>query len=73
MGRGLVTADGARRYGVVIAADGGVDAGATATLREEMRAARGEVGLFSFGGNIEDIKERALEETHLPAPESPHA
>jgi N-methylhydantoinase B len=73
VGRGLVTADGVRRYGVVIAADGGVDVGATEKLREEIRAARGEAGLFSFGGTIEDIKARALEETHLPAPESPHA
>ena len=34
---------------------------------------RGEGGLFNMGGTIEEIKARALEETHLPPPESPHA
>ena len=32
--RGLVTAEGARRYGVVLDGDGGVDAGATTALRD---------------------------------------
>ena len=73
VGRGLVTVEGAKRYGVVIGKDGAVDEGATEKLREEMRGDRGDVGLFSFGGTIDEIKARALEETHLPAPESPHA
>ena len=71
--RGLVTAPGARRYGVVIGDDGNVDAAATESLRKEMAADRGDVELFSFGGSIEEIKARALEETHLPPPESPNA
>ena len=71
--RGLVTAAGAQRYGVVLAADGQVDTTATESLRREMTASRGDVGLFSRGGSIEEIKARALEETHLPPPESPHA
>jgi N-methylhydantoinase B len=37
-----------------------------------MRSARGETGLFNFGGTIDELKARSLEETHLPAPESPH-
>ncbi|NIV18421.1 MAG: hydantoinase B/oxoprolinase family protein, partial [Woeseiaceae bacterium] len=65
--------DGAKRYGVVIAKDGSVDQGATEKLREKMRGGRGDVGLFSFGGTIDEIKARSLDETHLPAPESPHA
>jgi hypothetical protein len=31
------------------------------------------VGLFNFGGTIDEIKARSLEETHLPAPEPPNA
>ena len=69
--RGIVTKDGARRYGVVIDNDGAVDQPATTKLREEMRSARGEQGLFNFGGTIEEIKSLSLEETHLPAPETP--
>ena len=71
--RGLVTADGARRYGVVLDGSGEVDKNATEALRQEMETARADMGLFSRGGSIEDIKARALEETHLPAPEAPHA
>jgi N-methylhydantoinase B len=49
-----------------------VDAEATDKLRDKMRGERGESGLFSFGGTIDEIKSRSLEETHLPAPVSPH-
>jgi N-methylhydantoinase B len=69
--RRLVTADGARRYGVVIASDGSVNENATATLRKEMRQTRGEIELFNRGGTIAELKARCLEETHLPAPEDP--
>lgn len=68
--RRLVTVDGARRYGVVIV-DGAVDAAATETLRAEMAASRGEAELFNFGGEIEEIRERCEQETHLPAPTKP--
>ncbi len=71
--RGLVSESGARRYGVVIGSDGSVDAAGTEKLRGEMREQRGETELFNFGGTIEEIKARALEETHLPPPESPNA
>ena len=71
--RGLVSQQGARRYGVVIGDDGAVDAGATEALRKEMAGERGDIELFDRGGTIEEIKARALEETHLPPPESPNA
>ncbi|MQP66525.1 hydantoinase B/oxoprolinase family protein [Niveispirillum sp. SYP-B3756] len=69
--RGLVTVDGAKRYGVVIAADGSVDAVATAALRDELVTKRGEIGLFNFGGTIDELRERCLTETGLPAPKDP--
>jgi N-methylhydantoinase B len=69
--RRLVTVEGAKRYGVVIAADGSVDMAATETLRAELKAAVGEPGLFNFGGDIEDIRSRCEGETHLPAPVKP--
>jgi N-methylhydantoinase B len=69
--RGLVSADGARRYGVVIA-DGVVDSAATEALRAELVGLRGDdIPLFNYGGTIEEIKARCQEETHLPAPETP--
>jgi N-methylhydantoinase B len=69
--RGLVSTGGAQRYGVIIADDGSVDNGATASLRQELIAKRGEPPMFDFGGSIEEIKARCLQETHLPAPASP--
>jgi N-methylhydantoinase B len=69
--RGLVSKQGAKRYGVSINAKGAVDQAATDKLRKKMRASRGEQGLFNFGGTIEEIKARALEETHLPPPVAP--
>ena len=69
--RGLVSAEGASRYGVVMLADGSVDQGATELLRAERAAERGEVGLFSFGGTIEEIKARCKAETHLDPPAAP--
>ena len=69
--RGLVSREGARRYGVVIADDDSVDVAATEALRVEMTPARENMGLFSRGGTIEELKARSMEETHLPAPEAP--
>ncbi len=68
---GLVSRDGARRYGVVLREDHSVDAEATAALRDELRARRGEVELFDFGGTIEEIKARCKAETHLEPPVQP--
>ena len=69
--RGLVSAEGARRYGVVISA-GAVDEAATEGLRAELVAARGDdIPLFNYGGTIDEIKARCEAETHLPAPQTP--
>lgn len=70
--RRLVSREGARRYGVVLADDGSVDAAATARLRAERVAARGaDIPLFNFGGSVEQIRARCMRETHLPAPVAP--
>ena len=69
--KGLVSVEGAKRYGVVITDDGNVDESATEILRSKLSGERGEPDMFDFGGSIEDIKARCLEETHLPAPQSP--
>ena len=68
--RGLVTVEGARRYGVVVNHNK-IDAKATSELREQMNAERGEISLFDRGGTIEEIKSRCLVETGLPAPATP--
>jgi len=74
--RGLVSTDGARRYGVVITGTAEdatltVDTQATQTLRDVLASERGDTQLFDRGGSIEEIKARCLEETHLQAPVSP--
>ena len=69
--RSLVSAEGARRYGVVLADDGAVDQAATESLRTELREKRGAPGLFDFGGSIEEIRARCKAETHLDPPEPP--
>ncbi|MFK8021816.1 MAG: hydantoinase B/oxoprolinase family protein [Pseudomonadales bacterium] len=69
--RRLVTRDGARQYGVVVNEDGAVDAAATDTLRSELKASRVEIPMFNYGGDLEDIRARCEEETHLPAPVKP--
>jgi N-methylhydantoinase B len=68
--RELVSVEGAKRYGVVII-DNKVDEVKTAELRASLTEQRGETQLFDFGGTIEEIKARCLEETGLPAPETP--
>jgi N-methylhydantoinase B len=68
--RGLVSIAGAKRYGVVIV-DGAVDQKQTTALRASLSEKRGDTQLFDFGGTIEEIKARCLEETGLPAPQTP--
>ncbi|MSQ69296.1 MAG: hydantoinase B/oxoprolinase family protein [Gammaproteobacteria bacterium] len=67
--RGLVSAAGAQRYGVVLDASNEVDAAATAALR----SARTEFAppVFDRGGDIETLKARCLAETGLPPPTTP--
>jgi len=69
---GLVSVEGARRYGVVIGADGAVDGNATTALRAKMAKARGGVKLFDRGfQSIDELKGRCTAETSLPAPKTP--
>ena len=68
--RGLVSAEGAKRYGVVIN-NGKVDNEATKKLRKSLKNDRGEVELFNRGGTIDEIKAKAIEETNLEPPVSP--
>jgi len=70
--RGLVSADGARSYGVVCDEAGTVDEAATEALRAELRAGRsGERPLFDKGPDLETILANAEAETGLPAPTAP--
>jgi N-methylhydantoinase B len=70
--RGLVTASGARSYGVVVSASGSLDADSTAALRDEMRAGRpSSLPVFDMGPDLDTILARCEEETGLPAPTKP--
>lgn len=69
--RGLVTVEGARRYGVVLTSEGSVDHGATSGLRAQLKSRRGESRLFDFGPPVEELRIRCLDETGLPAPKAP--
>ena len=70
--RGLVSSDGARRYGVVCDGEGVVDAAATDVLRSQLAAGRpAELPVFDMGPPLEVILERCLEETGLAAPQAP--
>ncbi|MEO7241110.1 MAG: hydantoinase B/oxoprolinase family protein, partial [Sphingomicrobium sp.] len=70
--QGLVTTDGARRYGVVVTAAGEADGGATDALRDQMRADRDDVlPLFNFGPDIDSLRRTCEADTGLPAPQPP--
>ena len=69
--RGIVTTEGARRYGVVLNGEYSVNETATAALRQTMASERGEVELFNFGGTVEELKARCKDETHLDPPKTP--
>ncbi len=68
---GLVSANGAKRSGVVLDEKLNVDEKATAALRETMAKKRGDTTLFDFGGSIEELKARCREETGLEPPRTP--
>ncbi|MEP3636048.1 MAG: hydantoinase B/oxoprolinase family protein [Paracoccaceae bacterium] len=69
--RGLVTVNGAKRYGVVVKS-GRVDTAATTELRETMEGKRGEQELFNRGfSSIEELKGRCLKETGFEPPATP--
>lgn len=70
--RGLVSSDGARRYGVVCDGEGVVDTAATDVLRSQLSAGRpAQLPVFDMGPPLEVILERCLEETGLAAPQAP--
>lgn len=68
---GLVTLEGAKRYGVVLGKNMEVDSKATEELRKKLRQQRSSVETFDFGGTIDEIKARCLEETGLEPPVQP--
>jgi N-methylhydantoinase B len=69
--RGLVTVEGALRFGVVAHADGSIDAAATEALRAKMRSERGPLQMFDRGPSIEALRASCLADTGLPAPVQP--
>jgi N-methylhydantoinase B len=69
--RGLVTIDGARRYGVVVKPDMTLDDAATKALRQRVERERGELKLFNFGGSVEELKARCKAETGFDPPRTP--
>jgi N-methylhydantoinase B len=70
--RGLVTAEGARAYGVVLAGDA-VDTAGTSRLRGELAPRYAHPELFTRGGSIDELREKCLAETGLQAPIAPPA
>ncbi len=69
--QGLVTSQGARDYGVVADDAGAIDETATAALREEISASRGDLALFDYGPPIEALRANCKAETGLDAPIKP--
>jgi N-methylhydantoinase B len=69
--RGLVTIEGARRYGVVVRGDYSLDETATTSLRQRMERERGDLKLFDFGGTVEELKARCKAETGFDPPRTP--
>ena len=70
--RGLVTVEGARRYGVVCDAHGIVDDTATKKLRSEMQSKRpAKDPVFNKGPDLKTILANSERETHLKAPKPP--
>lgn len=68
---GLVSIEGAKRYGVVMTEDRRVNVKRTETLRARMAKKRGKVPMFDRGGDIATLKKRCLKETGLEPPRQP--
>jgi N-methylhydantoinase B len=73
--RGSVTAEGARRYGVVLGADGlTIDEEATDSLRATLRAERGDAPWIDRGfDTVESLLAACEAETGHPAPTPPRS
>ena len=69
--QGLVTAQGAKDYGVIAGEDGVVDLNASEALRDRLRADRGTLPLFNYGPGIEALRANCEVETGLTAPVQP--
>ena len=70
--RGLVSREGARRYGVVVDAAGEVNQAETDNLRRQLAGLRtGKPDIFNRGGTLSELKSRCLAETGLPPPVTP--
>ena len=69
--QGLVTAEGAKAYGVVANEQGVIDTAATEALRSKMRSERGALPLFNYGPGIETLRANCEAETGLKAPVQP--
>jgi N-methylhydantoinase B len=67
---GLMTIDGALRFGVVMR-EGAVDEPATEALRARLRESRAAPGVFDFGPDIETLRSTCLADTGLPPPLPP--
>ena len=70
--RGLVSVEGAARYGVVLTADGTVDSAATEATRDGLPAdPAGTPPVFDMGPPLAEILANCEAETGLPAPKAP--
>jgi N-methylhydantoinase B len=69
--RGLVSVNGARDYGVVVAADGQLMGNETEELRNTQRTNRAPLPLFNRGPDIETLRANCESETGLSAPHQP--
>ncbi len=68
---GLVTVEGARRYGVVLDENMVVDEKKTSALRSRMAKKRGKPPIFDFGGSVDELKSRCKRETGHEPPRQP--
>ena len=68
---GLVSSDGAKRYGVVMNEDLTVDVRRTETLRAKMAKKRGKVQMFDRGGDLATLKKNCFKETGFQPPKTP--
>ena len=69
--QGLVTADGAKSYGVIANEHGVVDVAATDAMRAKLQRERGALPLFNYGPGLEKLRADCKAETGLPAPVQP--
>ena len=70
--RGLVTPEGAKRYGVVVNADGVINEEETRKLRADIKSKQpAKMPVFDLGPPLAQTLANCEKETHLPAPRPP--